>query len=129
MESTKECAYKKSNGYCLLHKCDCSVECNCACSDCVKKANHIHNAYGWLKREYNWKTPKGRMQYRTENYYGYLVYSQCTGKTRYPNEKRAKEVLKARMRGGAGYLRVYYCKFCSGYHLTHKEDRVINVAA
>lgn len=46
--------------------------------------------------------------------------TSCVKKRRYPNEQVALEKINQikKKRKGA-QLRVYYCEYCCGYHLTH----------
>jgi len=47
-------------------------------------------------------------------------YKQCGKKTRYPDEADARKYA-AHLSKVRGYpIRAYYCKFCGGFHLTHK---------
>lgn len=42
----------------------------------------------------------------------------CRGKRRYRSREQAGDAAKYRRRKGSGYLRVYSCERCKGYHLT-----------
>ena len=45
----------------------------------------------------------------------------CLKKRRYQTEQKAQEMIrKAHKEGRKTNLRVYFCKFCLGYHLTSK---------
>lgn len=45
----------------------------------------------------------------------------CLKKRRYQTEQKAQEMIrKAYKEGRKTNLRVYFCKFCLGYHLTSK---------
>lgn len=57
---------------------------------------------------------------------GHLKYlvSSCLKKRRYSNEQSALEAInRARKNKSKDQLRVYFCKNCLGYHLTHTKDR------
>lgn len=48
--------------------------------------------------------------------------SSCLKKRRYQTEQKAQEIInKIHNEGRKTKLRVYFCKFCLGYHLTSKE--------
>lgn len=50
-------------------------------------------------------------------------YEQCGKKNRYKSESEAKKYA-ARLSQMRGYpIRVYFCKFCRGFHLTHQPDK------
>lgn len=50
-------------------------------------------------------------------------YQQCGKKTRYKSEADARKYA-ARLSELRGYpIRVYYCHFCCGWHLTHQPDK------
>ena len=46
--------------------------------------------------------------------------SSCLKKKRYSNEQSAFEAIKRVHKERNTELRVYFCKHCLGYHLTHK---------
>lgn len=45
----------------------------------------------------------------------------CFAKKRYSDESHAKEIAKKCLDKRGGYLRVYACTLCGGYHLTHTK--------
>lgn len=47
-------------------------------------------------------------------------YKFCKRKTRYPTEAKAKEVKRRCEEKRGVLLRVLYCPYCKGWHLTHK---------
>lgn len=50
--------------------------------------------------------------------------SSCLKKKRYSNEQSALEAInRARKNKSKDDLRIYFCKHCLGYHLTHKFKR------
>ena len=115
------CAWLR-DGYCLMHKEDCGC---IACTDMVHKVKHRRTPFhgGPHRHEFNLRSAKGRLQrlmYRVERG---IVYSQCLGKKRYSSENHAKEIRRSCIRRGAEYLRVYYCRWCNGYHLTKRPYR------
>ena len=117
-----KCAFRKNDGYCLMHKASCDVlSPEGRCHDGVSRAIPHKERWLWqVKAKYDLGTVAGRFRHNTRNARGALVYSQCTGKTRYATWNRASEVARLRMRDGSVPLRVYSCQFCGGYHLTHK---------
>ena len=117
-----KCAYLRDNGYCLMHKAVCNIlHPDARCHDGVSRAFHIDREKLWkFDATYDVTTSSGRFAYRTRNYRRGVVYSQCMKKERYPSESRAHEVARLRSASGAGMLRVYYCSFCEGYHLTKR---------
>lgn len=59
----------------------------------------------------------------TDNQLKSLV-SSCLKKHRYSNEQSALEaIIRAHKNKSKDELRVYFCKHCLGYHLTHKVIR------
>lgn len=53
---------------------------------------------------------------------GNLIRS-CIKKRRYSNEQSALEAInRARKNKSKDPLRIYFCKHCLGYHLTHKVN-------
>lgn len=115
-----KCAFRKNDGYCLMHKASCDVlSPEGRCHDGAARAIPHKERWLWqVKAKYDLGTVAGRFRHNTRNARGALVYSQCTKKARYENEYKAREVATSRMRNGADRLRVYYCAFCEGYHLT-----------
>lgn len=120
MVAIEQCAWITEDGYCRWHKDRCCRTSPGACQACVHRAHSRKGNYCWIMKEYDMRTAKGRMQFHTRDAKGWRVFSQCKAKTRYADEFRAKEVARLRMRNGSEPLRVYYCVFCDGYHLTHK---------
>lgn len=120
-----KCAFRKASGYCLVHKCECNVlHPEGRCRDGAARAIPHKERWLWqVKEKYDLRTSLGRFRHHTRNARGALIYSQCTKKTRYENEFRAHEVAIRRMRSGAPALRVYYCTYCEGYHLTSRFCR------
>ena len=123
------CAWLR-DGYCLMHKEDCGC---ITCTDMVHKIKHRQNTFhvGSHRHEFNLLSVKGRLQRRMCGVERGIVYSQCLGKKRYASESRAKEIRRNRIRRGAEYLRVYYCRWCNGYHLTkrpYRESGIMKVA-
>lgn len=49
-----------------------------------------------------------------------LWVSSCLKKMRYPNEQSALEAINRVHKKRKTELRVYFCKYCLGYHLTSK---------
>lgn len=47
----------------------------------------------------------------------------CLKKHRYTSEQKALEVINKIHKERKDYLRVYFCKFCLGYHLTHIHNK------
>ena len=127
-----ECAWRTKDGFCRLHKvpCTCAHDCS-VCADAVRRAQPLQKKSVSRRQIYDTRTVKGRMQFATQGVCGGIVYSQCTGKTRYPTWSRAAEVMRSRIRHGSGPLRIYPCQFCGGYHLTHKmqHEKVNGTAA
>lgn len=69
---------------------------------------------------YALNTALGRFRFATEGARGYDVYRSCTSKFRYKDEYSANKVAKRMAFDNGVVLRVYHCKFCSGFHLTSK---------
>ena len=62
----------------------------------------------------------------TDNELKSLV-SSCLKKHRYSNEQSALEaIIRAHKNRSKDELRVYFCKHCLGYHLTHTKFREKN---
>ena len=120
------CAYLKNDEYCLMHKAMCNVlHPEARCHDGVTKAPIVHPEGLWrFPQSYDQSTRQGRFAFRTRNHRRAEVYSQCMKKERYPDEARAHQVARLRSRSGAGVLRVYYCAFCEGYHITKRCNHV-----
>ena len=128
MINQEHCAWVTKDGFCRWHREQCCRTTPGACAACVSRAHSCKEAYCWIKKKYDKRSAKGRMQFYTRDVSGGIVFSQCTGKVRYANEFRAKEIARTRMRNGSAPLRVYHCMFCNGYHLTHKlrhDDRPV----
>jgi len=60
---------------------------------------------------------------------GVRVVERCRHKTRYASKKDALTMFNHRTKGRhhrrhgrAEFLRVYHCRFCNGWHLTHRGD-------
>lgn len=49
----------------------------------------------------------------------------CTGKVRYPDFPGANAAMHRllRLKGSDGWLQVYRCRFCCGYHFGHAPRR------
>lgn len=129
MVRQEDCAWITKNGFCRWHNEPCCRTTPGACAACVRRAHSPKDAYCWIKKEYDKRSVKGRMQFYTRGVKGGIVFSQCTGKTRYATWNRASEVARLRMRDGSAPLRVYSCQFCGGYHLTHKMRHEQDVGA
>ena len=128
MIKNEQCAWITKGGFCLWHREQCCRTTPSACAECVRRAPSRKDAYSWIKKEYDQRSAAGRMKLYTRDASGGIVFSQCTGKTRYANEYRANEIARMCMRKGSLHLRVYHCMFCNGYHLTHKlrhDDRSV----
>lgn len=55
------------------------------------------------------------------------LVSSCIKKRRYSNEQSALEAIqRARKNNSKDELRIYFCKNCLGYHLTHTKFREKN---
>ena len=117
-----KCAFRKNDGYCLMHKASCDIlNPEGRCHDGAARAiPHKERGLWQVKAKYDLGTVAGRFQFHTRNARGVQVYSQCTKKVRYENEYKAREVAIGRMRNGSVGLRVYYCTLCEGFHLTSK---------
>ena len=117
-----KCAFRKNDGYCLMHKASCDVlNPEGRCHDGAARAIPHKERWLWqVKSKYDLGTVVGRFRHNTRNARGALVYSQCTKKERYDDEFRANEVAIRRMRSGGPSLRVYYCMFCEGFHITKR---------
>lgn len=50
-----------------------------------------------------------------------LFRKKCKGKYSY-DKKGARTALNNIKKQGKGCLRMYYCKICNAWHLTHKES-------
>lgn len=48
------------------------------------------------------------------------LVNSCLKKVRYPNEQTAYEAINRVHKERATELRVYFCSYCLGYHLTSK---------
>ena len=128
MVKKEECAWITKDGFCRWHKEPCCRTTPGACAECVRRVHPCKDAYCWLKETYNKRSAKGRMQFFTRGVSGRIVYSECTGKVRYPTDSRAWEVARIRMDKGSSQLRVYHCRFCGGFHLTHRVRHEAEVA-
>ena len=53
--------------------------------------------------------------------------SSCLKKHRYQSEQSAQERINKIHKTRKTNLRVYFCKFCLGYHLTSKPLKAIHV--
>ena len=121
MVTKSRCAFLRSDGYCPALKGPCRCENSySACELAVKRAQTPKNPYGKSRQTYDRNTQQGRQQFIVHEVGRRRLYSQCTGKTRYETQSRATHVKHLRMTSGSAPLRVYYCCFCGGYHLTHK---------
>lgn len=49
------------------------------------------------------------------------LYRQCGSKKRYRDEKDARKILRKCEKERGQKLDYYYCSYCSGWHLTHKD--------
>lgn len=49
-------------------------------------------------------------------------YGDCHSKQRYRDRDQAKRVRQLRQKDGAGFLRIYECPHCRGWHLTSKPE-------
>lgn len=64
---------------------------------------------------------KENLEFATPDVY-LEIMSSCTRKTSYVSKRQAEiEAEKLEAQNGKK-LRVYSCKHCSGFHLTHKEE-------
>ncbi len=118
------CAFLRADGYCPLLKGSCACENDRrACCLALRGCNPRKRAYSNLKF-FDKRTLRGRQQFIVHEVGLRRLFSQCTGKTRYESQGEATRVMHRRVRQGSGPLRVYYCSFCGGYHLTHKARLV-----
>ena len=124
-----KCAYLKENGFCLMHKEMCGLKHpDARCRDGVSKARTSCRDDLWrFEASYDYATGKGRLAFRSRNYRRAEVYSQCLKKKRYATEGDASHMARLRCRAGKEQLRVYYCIFCEGYHLTKKGCKTLQL--
>lgn len=51
------------------------------------------------------------------------LVSSCLKKIRYPNEQSALDAIRRIHKSRNDDLRVYFCNYCLGYHLTHTKKK------
>lgn len=121
------CAFRKKDGYCLVHKAACTVlNPSAHCRDGVAKLPAAASA---SQRRYMGKLKLGVDKSGTvgsclhpgrRREFGNQVFKACKRKTRFPTHERARSMAVAIGRRDKVVLAVYECPFCHGYHLTRQ---------
>ena len=117
------CAYRRKNGFCLLHKTDCSCTDTCAaCPERLRPERTVGHgaARAWQRKLPDLSTKAKRFRFRTRNVCKYAVFRTCTGKRRFRDEPAALEMARRLYRRKGWVLAVYECPFCGGFHLTRQ---------
>ena len=125
MVTKGRCAFLR-DGYCPFRRDKCKWERDDApCPDAVRRVVHIHSSHAKLHRigDPHLETAAGRFSKHTRGAYGGEVYWSCKRKSRYRTESDANRAArKMEVRYGKKMFS-YYCKYCSGYHLTKKPRK------
>lgn len=127
-----KCAFLRSNGYCLMHKRECSVlNPDGRCKDGVSRLSsyshdYQHSFMSRLKIAVDKSGKIGSCLHPDSNRdTGHSVFRACTRKTRYTTFERAREVAVHVEHRENRVLAVYECPFCHGYHLTSQLRRTL----
>lgn len=75
MVKKEECAWITKDGFCRWHREPCCRTTPGACAECVRRAHSCKDAYCWIKKGYDRRSVKGRMQFNTRNVSGGVVFS------------------------------------------------------
>lgn len=129
MVEKSKCAYH-CKGKCLLCKRECKVELDMSiCADAIRRAVH-RSMQGLPVRRRPMESAKDRFRAATEGARGWDVYRSCKSKIRYKSDIRAEKEARRMFRRYGEESRIYYCKFCNGYHLatTHGKAQAMNAA-
>jgi len=123
-----ECAFLRGGDKCLFRRCRCEKGKYDFCEDAVRSAYNglkdIKRTTNELVGKYDRRTKAGRFRCNTAHAEAGEVYSQCKRKHRYRDENEARlqaKICQRRYKDGTT-LRVYFCHFCCGWHIT-KSDK------
>lgn len=117
-----KCAYLR-DGYCILHKADCSrALMRDTCPDGVTRLGlHEHRCeQSYLRALRTGVRGEGCLNPNAKRPAGRDVYKTCTSKRRFRSYERGREVVTLAARREGLQLAVYECPFCHGYHLTRQ---------
>lgn len=119
------CAFLR-DGYCPFIRAKCKWEHDDApCPNAVRRVVHMHSNQIKSQKivDPHLETAAGRYSKHTCAAYGGIVYWSCKRKSRYRTENDAtRAARKMEVRYGKKMFS-YYCKYCSGYHLTKKPRK------
>ncbi len=74
------------------------------------------------RRKKRAKQRKKERDLRVTELYGRQGHRSCGRKVRYPTEGVAQLVMERRLKASDSVrLRAYHCRYCDGWHLTHKR--------
>lgn len=122
MGISRNCAYCRKSGYCVLHREDCSCSGNCqSCSDRlrpVSEAHHRHIEEWWKSAPRDLSSRKKLFAFRTRHADSYAVFRTCRRKRRFRSLNAAMAMAREVFQREGVVLAVYECPFCGGYHLT-----------
>lgn len=122
MVTKSECAWN-CQGNCRLCGGSCKVEHDAAvCPEAVRRAVH-HSMRGLTVRERNMVGARNFHRHVIEKARGRDVYFSCRAKRRFRDETQAAKKGRQMARRYGVLSRVYYCRYCNGYHLTTKACR------
>lgn len=122
MGNSRNCAYCRKNGYCVLHREICSCSGNCqACSDRLRPVSESHHRHveNWWRRELKDLSSRTKLfEFRTRHVNGYAVFRTCRRKRRFRSTSEAMARAREAFQREGVVLAVYECPFCGGFHLT-----------
>lgn len=127
-----ECAYLRANGYCLMHREACGVECAWGeCADGVERVSeyaHMRQV-DFMNRLRIFVDKAGKkgacLHSHSDRECGFAVFKTCTSKSRFATVERARKAAIGAERRQGLVLAVYECPYCHGYHLTRQLRRTL----